>query len=587
MPSDVTRRRILAATGGIGATVLAGCGGNGADNGENGGGEQSVYTIAANVQTPADIQWNPYMTTAPSTWPAHGLLYDYLVHRSAYPRGVDTSEFPEQYPLIVEEHTVEDGTLTFSLNDAYTWHNGDPVVAEDVLTKFKIEKLLGQRTGRVWEEIAAPDDTTVEFELTAGNPNIFLPQLLPNYLRTKHDTKFADLLETLESATTDDELQSAKQEVIQTRVENPVGNGPWQFESATDSQMRLVPYDDHPEADALNIDELVIEGIPNNNQRWQSFRQGILDSLSGTPPKDIENQFPDSARRMEYVSTAGDCLKFNHDRMFSDPRLRKAVAYVVNRWQNTHNAKDFVDVIKYPNGLPNRVTQEYLGEDPDLLQYGYESSKTEPAAELLRAAGYTREDGQWVDENGETLTIEIISGSGGTWKLNNQSAAQTLSDFGIDAVPSVLEGATYGQRLDNGAYDIAVSAWGAFGGGRHPFNFFSQEYNESKNSQQNIDPTAAEIPYPIGDPQGDTETVDITAKIDALAQAAPGDEERTAIRELAWIYNQHLPRLPLMNGVSRTFISTDGWQVPAADSQWMMASPEVDLFSHGELRADT
>jgi peptide/nickel transport system substrate-binding protein len=582
---NLSRRRCFELAGLVGTGVIAGCGTDRSVDDGSSGDTEIVYRMATSNSNPADLQWNNYYAQQQNSHPMVPLMFDYLIQRGSYPRSVDGSDLPTELPQIADSYAVDGRRLTVSLSDEYTWHNGDPVVADDVLTQFKIEQHLGGRTGRVWEEIEAPDESTVEFVLSGTNPNIFVPQLLPNELRTKHDTKYGDFLERFESATTEEALQSAREAVVQETISNPVGNGPWQFETSSDSLVTLVPHDGHPAADATDIDRIEIEALPNNSKRWQSFGQGMLDALTGTPPASIEDQFPDSTLRLAYVSGAGDCFKFNHDGLFSDPRIRKAIAFAIDRDRNANNAKDFVDVIEYPDGLSNRVTEQYFDDEPPLSKYGYTSANPERATELLEAAGYTRADGEWIDADGERLRIDIISGSGGTWKFNNQSAARTLQEFGIDAVPNVLEAATYGERLNNGEFDIAISAWGVFGGGRHPYNFFSQEYSETRNRQQGIDPTAVEVPYPIGDRDGDTETVDVMEKIEAIAAADSEALERERVQEMAWIYNQHLPRLPLMNGVGRTFLATDDWDLPPTDSKWMMEQPYTELHTHGQLQS--
>jgi hypothetical protein len=93
------------------------------------------------------------------------------------------------------------------------------------------------------------------------------------------------------------------------------------------------------------------------------------------------------------------------------------------------------------------------------------------------------------------------------------------------------------------------------------------------------------VPYPIGDPSGDLKAVDVTTKIDELATAMESEAEQSLIRELSWIYNQHLPRLPLMNGVRRVFMNRDGWSFPKRDSKYMMQNPTSELWSHGQIRA--
>jgi peptide/nickel transport system substrate-binding protein len=588
------RRGVLSgAIGATGITVgLAGCGQEDPteDQSDDGGetrtdGTGAELRIPINASNPNDLQWNKYF--AQGSGAGNFFMYDPFGVAGNYPRGVDASEYPDWHTVLAEEFTTEGRDLTIRLREDHTWHDGDSVLAEDVVLQHRLEKAIGARTGGVWEEIAAPDNRTVEFTLTSANTDISLPQLLPNRLRVKRGTAYQDLYEAIESATTDEERQQAKGEVTTTRIDNAVGTGLWNLETTSSSQLTLTRHDGHPMADALNVDRLAMPAVPNNQKRHLGMESGEFDALTfATAPKTVEERFPDHVERIPYVSSAGDTLLFNFDGVFGDRRVRQAITFVINRWTNTHNAKDFVDTIRYPTGLPNHVMAEWLGEDPEgFYQYGYEETKADRAADLLREAGFSRDDGEWYTPDDERFSFQIISGSGGTWKLNNQTAAATLSNFGIRADARVMEGAAFGERVEQGDFEMAVNAWGAFGGGWHPYNFFSQEFEDSRNERQHIDPTSAEVPYPIGDPDGDLQEVDVTAKIAALGEAGSSEAANELVTELAWIYNQYLPRIPLMNGVSRVFISRDGWDFPETDSQWMVNNPVPNLMRFGKFSA--
>jgi peptide/nickel transport system substrate-binding protein len=588
------RRGVL--SGAIGATgvavSLAGCGQEDPTENQSGNGGESgtvdsdrTLRIPTNASNPNDLQWNKYFTQGSGA--GSRFMYDPMALPGNYPRGVDATDFPDWHNVLAEDFTTEGRTLTITLRDDYTWHDGDPVLAEDVLLQYRLESAIGARTGGVWEEIAAPDDRTIEFTLNSANSDISLPQLLPTNIRVKRGTAYEDLYEAIESATTDDERDQAKGKVTTTRIENSVGTGLWKVDGTSANQLTFARHDGHPMADALNFDRLEMPAVPNNQKRHLGLEAGEFDALVfATAPKTVEEGFPDHVERIPYVSSAGDTLLFNFDGVFGDRRVRQAITFVINRWTNTHNAKDFVDTIRYPTGLPNRVMEEWIGEDPEgFYQYGYKETKGDRAAELLRDAGFSRDDGEWYTPDDERFSFQIISGSGGTWKLNNQTASATLSNFGIQADARVMEGAAFGERVQQGDFAMAVNAWGAFGGGWHPYNFFSQEFEESDNERQHIDPTSVEVPYPVGDPDGDLQTVDVTAKINALGEADTSEEAEQFVTELAWIYNQYLPRIPLMNGITRRFISRDGWEFPATDSKWMVDNPVDNLMRFGKFRA--
>jgi peptide/nickel transport system substrate-binding protein len=326
--------------------------------------------------------------------------------------------------------------------------------------------------------------------------------------------------------------------------------------------------------------------MPSNQQKWRATQEGTLDGVThATMAADLEEQVPDYMRRLPYSASAGDTLKFNHDRAPFDTREgRQAITFLINRWQNSHNAKDFVTTIEYPTGVSKKQREKYFGDSLEgFYKYGYKESKPEMAAEKLRAIGYTQEDGQWVDENGEQLQVNILTPGSGTWPLNAESAAQTLSDHGIMAQTVVKDKASFGNDVNQGNFQLTMSAWGAFGGGRHPYNYLSQEFGKQRNLDQNFDRTTIEVPYPVGDPDGDTQTVDIREKLQAIASASSEDAERAAIKEAMWVYNQSLPRIPLMNGVGRRWVNTRDWSWPPKESKWMRMNPALGPVRHGKV----
>jgi peptide/nickel transport system substrate-binding protein len=588
------RRQLLRSSLGVGLALVGGCGenpGNRSDTADGGEGSKSsantAFRIATNAANPNDLQWSKYF--AHRRQAGVKFVYDPLAAPGVYPRDVDASSFPDWHEFVAESFTVEGDSLTISLNDEYTWHDGDPLTAADVALQFRLENELGFRTGEVWESLRTPTKQTIEFTLASANSDIALPQILTSKVRTKRGTKFAEFLELLEESTTKSERQSARNTVTTTRVENPVGTGLWQVERTSDKLLTLSKYQAHPVANEINFERLEIQAIPNNQKRRLGLEKGTLDGLVfGTPPRPVEQQFPDHIERIPYISPAGDCFLFNFEGAFGERRVRQAVAYLINRWENSNNAKDYVDVLRYPLGLPNKVMKEWLGESPDgFLRYGYDSSKTEQATSLLEDVGFTREDGQWYTPAGDRFSVDIVSGSGGTWKLNNQTAAATLSEFGIDAVPVVTEGAAFGNRVQQGNYDLAMGGWGAFGGGTHPYNFFSQELDPRELANQNIpsEPLVATVPYPVGNPEGELQEVRVRDRIAALATAESDERAEELVNELAWIYNQFLPKLPLMNGVVRRYISRKEWEFPKKDSQYMVDNPVPNLMRFGKLRA--
>jgi peptide/nickel transport system substrate-binding protein len=258
------------------------------------------------------------------------------------------------------------------------------------------------------------------------------------------------------------------------------------------------------------------------------------------------------------------------------------VAHLVNRERNASNALEFFSTIEVPTGLTTKVANEYIDELDQFESYGPRSIQTAAAAELLRDAGYVKEGGTWLGDGGNPLEIGINTAGSGTFIYNAQTAAQTLSDFGIEAEPVVKDTAGFGEAIDNGSYQMSVFVSGPRMPGRHPYIFYS-EFAQNTTDRINMDLTSVPVPYPIGDPSGEQRTVDVTAKIDEL-KTASDTEARGIVTELAWIYNQSVPILPLVTRIGQTWMRTDNWEYPPRDSKWFRRNPVEMLPKLGKIQ---
>jgi hypothetical protein len=91
------------------------------------------------------------------------------------------------------------------------------------------------------------------------------------------------------------------------------------------------------------------------------------------------------------------------------------------------------------------------------------------------------------------------------------------------------------------------------------------------------------VPYPIGDSEGDLKEVDVSEKVSELA-VSDGEKRAELVRELAWIYNQTIPRIPLALIDRMRFVNTKEWEYPAKDAKWMKYNPIIHLANTGHVR---
>jgi peptide/nickel transport system substrate-binding protein len=212
-----------------------------------------------------------------------------------------------------------------------------------------------------------------------------------------------------------------------------------------------------------------------------------------------------------------------------------------------------------------------MGDHLDAVtQYG-PGSKPDEAAAKMEEAGFTKNNGTWQDQDGNTYEFNIQTPPWPAPLGVAQTIADQLSSFGIDASVQQLEASQWISNYENG--DFALRG-GYFGGGPHPF--FSFDAFQSSTYQAANIPMEVELP-PVGEPDGETSSFNVEEAVNALATATDEDEETRLVRELAWYANQYIPIIPLTNGFSPNYYNPAEFTFP---------DPEEDPRMYNEYTKD-
>lgn len=176
----VSRREILTYTGTIGAgTILAGCAGDdppgtegngggtdGTDGTNGGGGSNSSGSefVYLTTQTPSSLDPARSLDELEAVYNSN--IYEPLVrYNDSFPPDVTAG-------VAADWEVADDNvTYTFNLHEDMTFHNGDPVTAEDVV--YTVDRVMSMGVGPSWmwsgaltpDSATAIDETTVEIQL--------------------------------------------------------------------------------------------------------------------------------------------------------------------------------------------------------------------------------------------------------------------------------------------------------------------------------------------------------------------------------------------------------------------------------------
>lgn len=569
-----TRRGFIQSTGVVGLLGLAGCSATDDDDGD---GDQSDDQTDADGMVdrdlvtqedapPADLQWNEYNPTN------YGLQISLAVFDPVAKYDPVNAEF---VPYVFEDWSIEEESVTIELSEDFTWHNGEPVTADDVVTQLRLGKFFDYPTWDYASKVEAEGDYTVKISLQGPtNTQVLKHTVLSGRLKQPHSV-YGEKLADLRDASDEDEENQLLQELTDWRLEEPVGSGPFKFASADAEEATLEHFEDHPVAGEINFPRIRYKNIPSSEGRIAALETGEIDfDATVTVSPEVKEGFPDHLMEILRPAYAGGGLMFQHDHdVFGIREVRQAFAHVVDRDQVAGNAgpslKVPVDVISGVSGIPFDHPRNVLGDVLDEFD-PYEVDH-EKAGSLLEEAGFQQDGGTWKKPDGDTLSVSItVPSAYSTWITGAQTLVGQLNEFGIEAnTESVETTAFWGKIWPNGDYDLAIHRWGGYT--PYPYFSFRDLYASSASKKGFNFPAEVSVPMPIGDATGSQETVNVEERVTELARTADPDAATDIVTELAWVTNQTLPTLPFMETFGHSWITTDDWETPAADDAVLRA----------------
>lgn len=524
------------------------------------------------------VHYNPYNATSRIRF--MGLeLFDRLAKQS--------QASSEWVPLIAKDWSVTDEKMTVNLNENYSWHNGDPVTAQDIVTKFRLDMHLDYAVADLVSEVTQVDEYTVEFITPKPtNPDILRTRILPTRIDAPH-SKFGDALKQLEEASTDDETQEAQKNLTSMEVSEAVGNGPFQFgEVLGPNELRLDRFEGHPAADNINFAHWVLVSKTSTQQMWQELTSdGVDGSDTCGPPQDVFDQIPQHFKEQtpQISGLFGGALAFDHEHpVFGKRKVRQGIAYLLDRsaiQQNVHFARVPVEIPCQIPGNQFGNPSDWLGDRAsDFDKYEVNQQK---ATELFEEAGLTKEGGNWVNSNGNVIETTLKCPPWATWVKGGQTISQTLKQFGLNISFQSKEVASWSADWTNGDFTLIMGTWG--GNNLHPY--FGLNAVFSSNRELLNYPEEISVP-PFGDPSGSEQTINPKQKLQQLAHASDESTAQEHVQELAWAANYDLPTMPVWEKADYPFVSNKGWDLPSKDDPIMhVTHPSYFPVKVGKLQA--
>ena len=434
----------------------------------------------------------------------------------------DENQIATNDGAITYEMNEEDNTVTFTVQDGVTWHDGEPLKISDYVASYEVighpdyDGVRGTTDGFTLiegysEYQAGEADEISGIEIIDEKTAVFTyTELAPSltnggfwfYAFPEHHYEGVEVAD----------MTNAEQ----TR-ENPIGIGPYQVESITPGEaVVLTKYEDYwrgePQLDGITVEVTPTSSIAN------AMESGNIDVAMSFPT----DQYPDVADMegvewLAQLDAAYTYIGFKlgnwdaeegrvnytpEEMKMGDVELRRAMWHAMD---NDAVGEQFYNGLRWKaTSLITPYHAAFHKDDLDVPEYD-----PEEANRILDEAGYEDTDGDGFreDPDGEPLEIQMASMSGGdvAEPLTNYYI-QSWREVGLNVVKTdgrLIEFNTFYDMVENDdeGIDIYQGAWGVgtdvdpggLYGPEAPFNYPRYETEESTelikrgNSEEALD----------------------------------------------------------------------------------------------------
>ena len=300
----------------------------------------------------------------------------------------------ELEPYLAESWDVNENLTvwTFYLREGVTWHDGEPLTADDV--KFTFDRIRNP------DEAATtlPDFSRVTgvevvepltVRVTLEEPDAFFADRLAlggNEIIPKHILESYDLLS----------------EAVDFMTTSPVGTGPFKMRRAQQGSFYELEANEDFFLGRPFLDGLTFRVVPDGNTRVTQLLSGQLDWVDLEAP-----QLPAVRNNPNIEVTTFDSLGYQlfawnlTNPLFQDPRVREAMMHAVDRRgmiETVSPGLGYVDDVYIPAGL------EWISR-PDVAFREYDPER---ALQLMAEAGWLPNEDGVLEKDGEIFEFYIL-----------------------------------------------------------------------------------------------------------------------------------------------------------------------------------
>jgi len=345
-------------------------------------------------------------------------------------------------------------TYTFHLNPNVTWHDGQPMTADDVKYTFDValdERSPNPRRSTILQELVSYrviDPHTIG--MTTKEPfATFLYDVTNGItIMPKH------IWEKVSPDAWPNDPGSTGQDPARV-----VGTGPFKFKEWKQGESTtLVRNDQYWDPQAIPvIDEFTLRILPDPATEVEALKAGETDIVEVIPApqvKDVQNT--PGVKVDIYPGFTFSYYGYNLDKekttLFLDKRVREALFIALDKEAIKNNI--YLGFGEVARGTQPKLSFAYA---PDQIEetYAFDPAR---AKQLLADAGWKDSNGDGiVDKDGQEFKFELLTSSGGGAVLDQLLAEfqQRWKDIGVEMTPKLVEFSAM-QEVTDGTHDFQM-----------------------------------------------------------------------------------------------------------------------------------
>lgn len=363
---------------------------------------------------------------------------------------LDENGNPE--PWLAKEYSCNDDYTEFTVTiyDNVTFHDGEPLTAEDVKFTFeylqKYEKSRFSTPAAYIDSMELDGDYTVTFHLSAPQPEFLNKPLAEMGILPEHIWK--DVTEP-------------------TAFDNTIGSGPYKLVDTKIGEYYLFEANDNYFRGTPVAKQIYMPVMKDKSAIFTAMQAGEVDATPTTLPVELLEQFENNSNIgiIQVTGYSTNQLFFNCERYpFDIPQFRKALAMAVN----TQELTDVVMLGSATAGGLGFVHPEHPTYNPNINALEFD---LEGAAAILDELNFVDTDGDGIRETdtGEKLSFEIITASNSPQRIRSaEIIKEWYAEIGVEITVTsvdfsiVIEKVWPEYTASNGRdFDMTIFGWGA------------------------------------------------------------------------------------------------------------------------------